>query len=67
MTDPETDAPPLPSARGISKQFGGIEVLTDVDLDLMRGKSMRFWARMAQANQPSPKSWPGCIARRVDR
>jgi rhamnose transport system ATP-binding protein len=38
MTDPETNRPPLLSARGISKQFGGIEVLTDVDLDLVRGE-----------------------------
>ena len=33
MTDPV-----LLSARGISKQFAGVEVLSDVDLDLMRGE-----------------------------
>jgi rhamnose transport system ATP-binding protein len=38
MADTETNMPPLLSARGISKQFGGIEVLSDVDLDLMRGE-----------------------------
>lgn len=38
MTDPETNNAPLLSARAISKQFAGIEVLTDVDLDLMRGE-----------------------------
>src|SRR5450755_5136515 len=38
MTDPETNGAPLLSARGISKQFAGVEVLTDVDLDLMRGE-----------------------------
>lgn len=32
-----TDAP-LISARGISKQFAGVEVLRDVDLDLARGE-----------------------------
>ncbi len=35
MTNPETA---LLSARGISKQFAGIEVLSDVDLDLMPGE-----------------------------
>ncbi len=29
---------PLVSARGISKQFAGVEVLSDVDLDLARGE-----------------------------
>ena len=29
---------PLITARGISKQFGGVEVLTDVDLDLRNGE-----------------------------
>ena len=29
---------PLVAARGISKQFAGIEVLRDVDLDLQRGE-----------------------------
>jgi len=38
MTDAETSSAPLLSARGISKQFGGVEVLTDVDLDLRRGE-----------------------------
>ena len=36
MTD--ATASPLLSARGISKQFAGIEVLRDVDLDLMPGE-----------------------------
>ncbi len=31
-------ATPLISARGISKQFAGVEVLSDVDLDLMPGE-----------------------------
>jgi rhamnose transport system ATP-binding protein len=31
-------APPLISARGISKQFAGVEVLRDVDLDLQPGE-----------------------------
>ena len=35
MTSP---APSLLSAHGISKQFAGIEVLSDVDLDLMAGE-----------------------------
>jgi rhamnose transport system ATP-binding protein len=38
MTDPETDGGALLSARGISKQFAGVEVLSDVDLDLMPGE-----------------------------
>ncbi len=38
MTDPEMNSEPLLSARGISKQFGGVEVLIDVDLDLMPGE-----------------------------
>ena len=38
MTQTTSDNSPLLSARGISKQFAGIEVLTDVDLDLMRGE-----------------------------
>ena len=33
-----TDAPMLIEARGISKQFGGVEVLSDVDLDLHAGE-----------------------------
>ena len=35
MTD---DAPILIEARGVSKQFGGVEVLSDVDLDLHTGE-----------------------------
>ncbi len=38
MTDPHPSAAPLLSARGISKQFAGVEVLSDVDLDLMPGE-----------------------------
>jgi rhamnose transport system ATP-binding protein len=38
MTGPEAARPPLLSARGIAKQFGGVEVLSDVDLDLMPGE-----------------------------
>ena len=33
-----TDVPMLIEARGISKQFGGVEVLSDVDLDLHAGE-----------------------------
>lgn len=36
MADPVDT--PLVSARGISKQFAGVEVLSDVDLDLARGE-----------------------------
>ena len=36
MTDPESRDAALLSARGISKQFAGVEVLSDVDLDLMQ-------------------------------
>ena len=32
------DAPILLSARGIAKQFAGVEVLSDVSLDLRRGE-----------------------------
>lgn len=32
------DVPMFVEARGISKQFGGVEVLTDVDLDLQAGE-----------------------------
>jgi ABC-type phosphonate transport system ATPase subunit len=36
---PAADPPrPLVSARGISKQFAGVEVLSDVDLDLAPGE-----------------------------
>jgi len=35
---PDEAAPPLLSARGISKQFAGVEVLRDVDLDLVPGE-----------------------------
>lgn len=35
MSDPDR---PVLSARGISKQFGGVEVLSDVDLDLVAGE-----------------------------
>jgi rhamnose transport system ATP-binding protein len=38
MTDPKINSSPLLSARGISKQFAGVEVLIDVDLDLMPGE-----------------------------
>ena len=38
MTNIETNIALLLSARGISKQFAGIEVLSDVDLDLMPGE-----------------------------
>jgi rhamnose transport system ATP-binding protein len=38
MTESENNSTPLLSARGISKQFAGIEVLSDVDLELMRGE-----------------------------
>jgi rhamnose transport system ATP-binding protein len=38
MIDPDANGAPLLSARGISKLFAGIEVLTDVDLDLMGGE-----------------------------
>ncbi len=34
----QTSADPILSARGISKQFAGIEVLSDVDLDLLPGE-----------------------------
>ncbi|HEV7285099.1 MAG TPA: ATP-binding cassette domain-containing protein, partial [Kaistia sp.] len=33
-----TGSAPLVSARGISKSFGGVEVLRNVDLDLMPGE-----------------------------
>jgi rhamnose transport system ATP-binding protein len=33
-----TEAPMLIEARGVSKQFGGVEVLSDVDLDLHAGE-----------------------------
>ena len=35
---PPVSSDPILSARGISKQFAGIEVLSDVDLDLMPGE-----------------------------
>jgi len=38
MSLTETSDAPLLSARGISKQFAGVEVLSDVDLDLKRGE-----------------------------
>src|ERR1700677_790540 len=38
MTEREVKSGPLLSARGVVKQFGGVEVLTDVDLDLMPGE-----------------------------
>ena len=38
MTDPAASGAILLSARGISKQFSGVEVISDVDLDLMRGE-----------------------------
>ncbi|HEV7275198.1 MAG TPA: sugar ABC transporter ATP-binding protein [Devosiaceae bacterium] len=37
-TSPPTNAAPVVAARGISKQFAGVEVLSDVDLDLMPGE-----------------------------
>jgi rhamnose transport system ATP-binding protein len=67
MTDPETDTAPLLSARGISKQFGGIEVLTDIDLDLMRGEIHALLGENGAGKSTFAKIWPGCIARRVDR
>ena len=38
MTEQDKNSAVLLSARGISKQFAGIEVLSGVDLDLMRGE-----------------------------
>jgi rhamnose transport system ATP-binding protein len=38
MIDLASDDAPILSARGVSKQFGGVQVLTDVDLDLRRGE-----------------------------
>ena len=38
MTHTESSDAPLLSARGISKQFAGVEVLSDIDLDLKRGE-----------------------------
>ena len=38
MSARPADAPVLVSARGISKQFAGVEVLSDVDLDLYAGE-----------------------------
>ena len=38
MTNIENNIAPLLTARGISKQFAGIEVLSNVDLDLMPGE-----------------------------
>ena len=38
MTNIENITTPLLSAHGISKQFAGIEVLSNVDLDLMPGE-----------------------------
>ena len=38
MSEPEVKSAPLLSARGIAKQVAGVEVLTDVDLDLMPGE-----------------------------
>jgi rhamnose transport system ATP-binding protein len=38
MADPVDTPLVLVSARGISKQFAGVEVLSDVDLDLARGE-----------------------------
>jgi hypothetical protein len=67
MTDPETRDAALLSARGISKQFAGVEVLSDVDLDLMPREIHAFWARTARVNRPSPNSSPAFIARRADR
>ena len=42
-TSAAPSATPLVSARGISKQFGGVEVLTDVDVE--------FWAAQAVRNR----------------
>ena len=38
MGEPQTHPTFVLSARGISKQFAGIEVLSDVDVDLERGE-----------------------------
>lgn len=38
MKEPQTNTKVFLSARGISKQFAGIEVLRDVDVDLNRGE-----------------------------
>ena len=59
--------PVLLSARGISKQFAGVEVLSDVDLNLMRGEIHALLVKTAPANRPSPKSSPASIARPVAR
>ena len=45
----------LIEASGISKQFGGVEVLSNIDLDLHIEKFMRFLERMGQVNLRLPK------------
>ena len=37
----QTGGAPLLVARGVSKAFGGVEALSDVDLDLVRALSAR--------------------------
>ena len=52
------------SARGIAKQFAGVEVLTDVDLDLMPGEIHALLGENSAGNPHSPRSWQACIAER---
>ena len=52
------------SARGIAKQFAGVEVLTDVDPDLMPGEIHALLGENGVGNPHSPRSWQACIAER---
>lgn len=38
---------------GISKHFGGVKALDDVDFEVFAGEVMPFWAATVLANQPS--------------
>ena len=46
-------AQPFISARGISKEFAGIDVLRDVDLDLMSGEIHALTANQINSAVPS--------------
>ncbi len=45
------DSRPVIRMRNISKSFGGVHALKNVQLDIFSGKSMRCWVKMAPVNR----------------
>ncbi len=54
---------PVLSLRNISKHFGAVQALTDIELDIYPARSLRLSATMAPASRRWSRSWLACTSR----